>query len=64
MTRDLGFTPEYVESIPPIERTIYWQYHIEVEMKKQQETKGETTYNAMSPDLPVDRMKRDGLINA
>jgi len=48
-----------VESIPPIERTIYWQYHIEVEKNKQQEKQGKQSYNALSPDLPVDRMKRE-----
>jgi len=65
LIKDVGFSPEYIESIIPLERSLFWQYHIEVQNKRKaaQANNGEAQqFNALSDDLPVDRMKQDGLM--
>lgn len=52
-----SFTPEYVESLCPLERSLYWAYW---EQEQKEQTKEPGQYNVMDGDIP-DAINMQGL---
>ena len=50
MTTTMKYTPEYVESIIPMERNLYISYYLEDIRKQNQKEKGQ--YDVLSDNIP------------
>ena len=51
LTSTIGFSPEYVESMIPMERNLYISYYIEDSKRESQKVKGE--YDVLSDNIPA-----------
>jgi hypothetical protein len=52
LVNKVGFTAEYVESLPPAERMLFWNYYLEEKENERKQESGVSNYDVLSPDLP------------
>lgn len=45
-----GFTAEYIESLNPMDRKLYWAYW---EQEQQEKSKAQGQYNALDTNIPT-----------
>lgn len=53
----MSFTPEYVESMIPMERNLYISYYVADMRKQEQKSKGQ--YDILSGDIPAGMNTQD-----
>ena len=52
LCKEANFTPEYVESITPVERQLFWNQHKSIEEERNTKDDGGQHFDPLSPDLP------------
>lgn len=57
LSRKVGLSTEYIETIAPAERKLYWNIHLDQLKREEDSDRDVNTYNPLSPDLPKDMLK-------
>jgi hypothetical protein len=53
LARKVGLSPDYIETISPAERKLYWNIHLDQIKREEDSDRDVNTYNVMSPNLPT-----------